>query len=67
MLKMFDGVVLNCIYLLFPLAIYLIAATYSKNIDQKQKNIFLDIALFSSIYLLFRFGYRIFSIYPMIL
>ena len=67
MMQMFDGVFLNCIYLLFPLSIYLIATAYIKNIDNKTKNIFLDIALLSSIYFLFRYGYRIFSIYPMIL
>lgn len=67
MMQMFDGVFLNCIYLLFPLSIYLIATAYIKNIDNKTKNIFLDIALLSSVYFLFRYGYRIFSIYPMIL
>lgn len=67
MMKMFEGLFLNCIYLLFPLSIYLIATAYVKSMDNKTKNIFLDIALFSCIYFLFRYGFRIFSIYPMIL
>lgn len=67
MMKMFEGLFLDCIYLLFPLSIYLIATAYMKSIDYKTKNIFLDIALFSSIYFLFRYGFPIFSIYPMIL
>ncbi len=67
MLKMFDGVFLNCIYLLFPLAIYVVATAHIKNMDKKTNNIFLDVALLSSLYVLFRYGHKIFSIYPMIL
>lgn len=67
MIQMFDSVFLNCIYVLFPLSVYLIATAYIKNMDKSTKNIFLDIALLSSIYFLFRHGYKIFSIYPMIL
>lgn len=67
MMEMFEGVFLNCIYLLFPLSVYIIATAYIKNIDKHTKNIFLDLALLSSIYFLFRYGYKIFSIYPMII
>lgn len=66
-MNIFEGVILNCVYLLFPIAIYLIITAYTKYTDNKTRIIILDIALFSSLYLLFRHGYVIFPIYPMIL
>lgn len=66
-MNIFEGVILNCVYLLFPIAIYLIITAYTKYTDNKIRIIILDIALFSSLYLLFRHGYVIFPIYPMIL
>lgn len=66
-MNIFEGVILNCVYLLFPIAIYLIITAYTKYTDNKTRIIILDIALFSSLYLLFRYGDVIFPIYPMIL
>lgn len=66
-MNIFEGVILNCVYLLFPIAIYLIITAYTKYTDNKTRIIILDIALFSSLYLLFRHGYVIFPIYPMII
>ena len=64
---LFEGVLLNCIYLLFPLSIYLIITVYVRNVDSKIKNLFLELALFSSLYLLFKYGKNVFSVYPMII
>lgn len=61
-MNIFEGVILNCVYLLFPIAIYLIITAYTKYTDNKIRIIILDIALFSSLYLLFRHGYVIFPI-----
>lgn len=66
-MQIIEGILLNCIYVLFPLAIYLIINTYNKNIDTKTNNLFFEIALFSSLYLLFKYGKSMFSVYPMII
>ena len=65
-MAVFEGIMLNCIYLLFPLSIYLILMVYVRNFDSKIKNLFLELALFSSLYLLFKYGKNAFSVYPMI-
>lgn len=43
----------------FPLLLYLIYVAYSNNIDKKENNIFLELALFSSFYLAIRYGQTI--------
>ena len=52
----FDGIVENMIYLLFPILIYLIYVAYIRNLDRDEKNIFLELALFSSLFLMIRYG-----------
>lgn len=64
---LFDDIFLNCIYILFPFSIYLIFTSYARNTDKRTKKLFLEIALFSSLYLIFRFGRSLSSIYPMII
>lgn len=53
---MITSVFLNLIYLFFPLCCYFIYLVYSKAIYEKEKSIFLDLALFSSFYFCGRFG-----------
>ena len=53
---MIASVLLNLIYLFFPLFCYFIYLVYSKVVDEKEKLIFLDLALFSSYYFCARFG-----------
>lgn len=53
---MMTSVFLNLIYLLFPLSCYFLYLVYSKATYEKEKMIFLDLALFSSYYLCSRFG-----------
>lgn len=50
------SVLLNFIYIFFPLCCYFIYLVYSKVIDEKEKLIFLDLALFSSYYFCIKFG-----------
>lgn len=66
-MQLMEGILLNCIYVLFPLSVYLIINIYNKNIDTKTNHLFFEIALFSSLYLLFRYGKSMFTIYPMII
>ena len=47
---------LNCIYLLFPFMCYFIYLVYSKTTFDREKLLFLDLAVFSSYYICSRFG-----------
>lgn len=53
---MITSVFLSSIYLIFPVLIYFIYMFYSKTICEKEKLVFLDLALFSSFYLCTKFG-----------
>lgn len=53
---MIQTVFLNLIYLFFPITCYFIYLVYSKIVDTKEKVLFLDLALFSSYYLCFKYG-----------
>ncbi len=57
----------NGIYLLFPIAIYLLYITYQKNINQKENKLYLELAMFSSLYLILRRGIAIDDYLPLIL
>lgn len=62
-----EGILLNCIYLLFPISVYLIISTHAKVKDRKVNDLLFEITLFSSLYLLFKFGKNITNLYPMII
>lgn len=66
-MELFEDMLLNGMCLLFPLSIYIIFIAYFRNQDKHSKEIFLVIALYSSIYLLMKFGSDRLFIYPMIL
>lgn len=51
-----DGMIENAIYLLFPIFVYLIYVSYIRNLDKKEKSIFFEFALFSSLFLMIRYG-----------
>ena len=44
----------NFIYIIFPLFLYLFYVAYQKNVGKKESELFLDFALFLSLYLIFR-------------
>ncbi len=56
MLTMMQTLIVNVVYLLFPITIYLIYIAYIRNMDLEEKKIFFNIAVFSSIYFIIRFG-----------
>lgn len=51
-----DNIIMSSILLLFPLAVYFLYITYVKNMDLKEENYILDIALISSLFILIRYG-----------
>ena len=53
---LFDSIVLNMVYLLFPILIYLIYVAYIRNLDRDEKNIFLELALYSSLFFMIKYG-----------
>lgn len=55
-MNLFEFTLVNIIFTLFPLLIYLIYVAYSSSISKKETNLFLEFALFSSIYLTIRYG-----------
>lgn len=51
-----EVILLNLIYILFPIFCYLIYVTYQKTVGKKINNLFLDLSLLSSMYLLLKYG-----------
>ena len=54
-MPVFENLFLLCVFLFFPLTCYLIYITYISNMDIKEKNIFLDICLITSLFLIARY------------
>lgn len=57
-----DTLIVNIIYIIFPLLCYLFYVSYNETFSKKDNSIFLEIALFTSTYLCIKFG----SIYIML-
>jgi two-component system sporulation sensor kinase B len=51
-----DVIILDFVLLTFPLLLYFIYRVYTKTLDLKKQNLYFDCALFSSCYLLFKYG-----------
>ncbi len=51
-----DKIIMSSILLLFPLAVYFLYITHVKNMDLKEENYILDIALISSLFIVIRYG-----------
>ncbi len=66
-MSIFGGVITNTVYILFPLTVYIIYTAYTRNLDKKEKGLFLELALYSSIYMLIRYGVMFKTIYPALL
>ena len=66
-MNLLDGMVENAIYLLFPILVYLIYVSYIRNLDKEEKDIFLEFALFTSLFLMIRYGKRENYLYNMAL
>jgi len=55
-MSIIEDVILSSIYLLFPFCIYLIYIAYLRNMDMKEKNLFLDIVILTSFFLVIKFS-----------
>ena len=55
-MELINGLVINLIYLLFPLTMYTIYISYITSFSKEEKDIYLDLALFSSLFLILKFG-----------
>ena len=56
-MNFFDGFLVNTVFILFPLLVYLIYVSYRNNIDKDYNDVVFQITLFSSLYLVMRHGY----------
>ena len=52
----FEILILNSIYLIFPLLLYLLYQIYGKTLSKEKNELYLDIALISSFYLITQYG-----------
>lgn len=66
-MSIFGGVITNTVYILFPLTVYIIYTAYIRNLEQKEKKLFLELALYSSLYMLIRYGVMFKTVYPALL
>lgn len=51
-----ENIILNLILIIFPILVYLVLVCYQNDTNKKRKNILLNIALFTSLYLCLKFG-----------
>lgn len=56
MLNIIETIIKNCIYISFPLLVYLLYIAYNKNIGRKENDLVLDFTLMTSFYLVIRFA-----------
>lgn len=61
-MNLFEGMLLNMIFIIFPVFIYLFYLIQTKNIEEKNNALFLDFAFVSSVYLSIRFGMNFFPL-----
>lgn len=64
---LFETILLNVIFIIFPLIFCLLYQTYNKTLNKEKNDLFLDFALFSSFYLIIRFGTVIYMGSPLLL
>lgn len=62
-----DIIINNCIYLLCPIALYLLFMIYKKNLDQEYNTMAFEIMLISTLYFLLRYGMPLHHRYPTML
>lgn len=53
-----DTLIVNIIYITFPVLCYLFYVSYNENFSKKNNELFLEIALFSSVYLCMKMGHK---------
>lgn len=66
-MNVFESMLISFIFILFPLTIYLLAELVTTTLNNKKEELFIDIALVSSTYLLIKYGTIKFDSIPFIL
>lgn len=51
-MNVFETIIFYLVFIVFPLTLWLLYQAYSKTMNKEKSNIFLDFALFSSMYLI---------------
>lgn len=55
-MNFFEIIILDIMFIIFPLLIYLFFEAHRQNLDKKESNLFFELAILSSIYLTIKFG-----------
>ncbi len=66
-MNLFEVMLFNCILIVFPLMLYIFYTIYATTLNFKKNNLFLDCALFSSCYLLIKYGILEFNEIPLLI
>ena len=66
-MNLYISIILNVVFITYPLLLYLFYIAYNKNYLKVENNLFLDIAIISSSYLLIRFNNSVFFEIPCVL
>lgn len=66
-MNLFETIMVNMIFITFPLLFCLLYQSYNETLNKEKNELFLDIALVSSFYLMIRFGLNISKHQPLLL
>lgn len=66
-MDLFETIMLDVIFIIFPLIFCLLYQSYNQTLNKEKNDLFFDLALFSSFYLLLRFGLKIYTQDPILL
>ncbi|MDO4963209.1 MAG: hypothetical protein Q4E75_03840, partial [bacterium] len=55
-MNIFQTIFIDVVLLSFPILVYLIYLSTNENINSKSKKIYLELAMFTSFFILYRFG-----------
>lgn len=58
-MDLFETIIINVIFIIFPLVFCLLYQSYNQTMNKEKGNLFLDFALISSFYLILRFGLKL--------
>lgn len=67
LVNLYTNIFLSIIYITYPLLLFLFYVAYNRNYCKEENNLFLDLALISSFYLILKFTNPIFSSLPPII
>ena len=65
-MDIFDIVILNIIYIMFPIMIYLIYVAYIHNLNKKRKEVLFQVVIFSMLYFTMKFGFPLLKNTPLL-